>query len=77
MWSLRMIFLELLLSIVTLYGIRLFGKGKRRGSIVCVVSNFGWLSMWIYTGQYGFIPIDLGLLIIYWERLIFQMKGGG
>ncbi len=71
-----MIFLELLLSITTLSGIRLFGKGKRLGSILCVISNFGWVGMWVYTGQYGFIPVDLGLMMIYWERLISQLKGG-
>ena len=70
-----MIFIELLLSISTLIGIRLFGQGKRIGAVTCVLSNFGWLSMWIYTGLYGFIPVDLGLMLIYWERLYSQLKG--
>ena len=56
-----MIWIELLLSITTLIGIRLFGQGKR---------------MWIYTKQYGFIPVDFGLMFIYWERLYSHMKGG-
>ena len=71
-----MIWIELLLSITTLIGIRLFGQGKRIGAVTCVLTNYGWLSMWIYTGQYGFIPVDLGLMFIYWERLYSHMKGG-
>ena len=70
-----MIYVELLLSIITLIGIRLFGQGRRTGAVMCVLSNFGWLSMWVYTGQYGLIPVDLGLMFIYWERLYSQLKG--
>jgi hypothetical protein len=69
-----MIYIEIALSIWTLIALRLFGQGKKLGSILAVLANIGWLSMWIYTKQYGFILIDAGLLVIYWERLIHDLK---
>jgi hypothetical protein len=69
-----MIYIEIALSIWTLIALRLFGQGKKLGSILAVLANLGWLSMWIYTKQYGFILIDAGLLVIYWERLIHDLK---
>ena len=69
-----MIYIEIALSIWTLIALRLFGQGRKLGSILAVLANIGWLSMWIYTKQYGFILIDAGLLVIYWERLIYDLK---
>ena len=71
-----MIFIELALSCWTLYAIRLFGQGKKRGAVMALLANICWISMWIYTAQYGFIPIDVGLMFVYWERLITLWKGG-
>jgi len=71
-----MIYIEIALSIWTLIALRLFGQGKKLGSILAVLANIGWLSMWIYTKQYGFILIDAGLLVIYWERLIHDIREG-
>ena len=71
-----MIYIEILLSLWTLIAIRLFGQGRKLGSIMAVLANICWLSMWLYTKQYGFILIDSGLLIIYWERLMKDLTKG-
>ncbi len=71
-----MIYIEIVLSIWTLIAIRLFGQGRKLGSIMAVLANICWLSMWLYTKQYGFILIDSGLLIIYWERLMKDLTKG-
>lgn len=69
-----MIYIEVALSLWTLVAIRLFGQGRKLGSIMAVIANLCWLSMWMYTKQYGFILVDLGLLLIYWERLIHDIR---
>ena len=71
-----MIYIEVALSLWTLVAIRLFGQGRKLGSIMAVIANLCWLSMWMYTKQYGFILVDLGLLLIYWERLIHDIREG-
>ena len=71
-----MIYIEVALSLWTLVAIRLFGQGRKLGSIMAVTANIGWLSMGMYTKQYGFILVDLGLLLIYWERLIHDIREG-
>ena len=71
-----MIYIEVALSLWTLVAIRLFGHGRKLGSIMAVTANIGWLSMWMYTKQYGFILVALGLLLIYWERLIHDIREG-
>ena len=69
-----MIYIEVALSLWTLVAIRLFGQGRKLGAIMAVIANLCWLSMWMYTKQYGFILVDLGLLLIYWERLIHDIR---
>ena len=71
-----MIYIEILLSLWTLIAIRLFGQGRKLGSIMAVTANIGWLSMWVYTKQYGFSLVDLGLLLVYWERLMHDLTKG-
>ena len=71
-----MIYIEILLSLLTLIAIRLFGQGRKLGSIMAVLANIGWLSMWLYTKQYGFILVDLSLLLVYWERLMYDLTKG-
>ena len=34
-----------------------------------------WIHYWCITGQVGIILLDLGLLLIYILKLIFDMKG--
>ena len=34
-----------------------------------------WIHYWSITGQLGIIVLDVGLLLIYILRLIFDMKG--
>ena len=71
-----MLFIELTLSCWTLYALREFGKGRKVGAVMALIAYVGWISMWLYTEQYGFIPIDLGLMFVYWERLLILLRGG-
>ena len=71
-----MIYIELALSCWTLYAIRLFGQGKKSGAVMALLANTCWISMWVFTEQYGIIPLDFCLMLVYWERLIILLKGG-
>lgn len=65
-----MIWIESFLSIWALVAIRLLAQGHKAGPIVGWIGQVLWVSMWIYTGQYGFILIDVGLGYIYLEAYL-------
>jgi len=62
-----MFWIEIILSIWALIAIRLLAQGHKLGPLVGWVGQILWVSMWIYTDQYGFILIDTGLAYIYLE----------
>ena len=62
-----MIWIESFLSVWALVAIRMLAQGHRLGPIVGWLGQVLWVSMLIYTGQYGFILIDVGLGYIYLE----------
>jgi len=52
----------------------MLAQGHRLGPIVGWLGQVLWVSMWIYTGQYGFILIDVGLGYIYLEAYLKGRK---
>jgi hypothetical protein len=69
-----MFWIEIILSIWALIAIRLLAQGHKLGPLVGWVGQILWVSMWIFTEQYGFILIDTGLAYIYLEAY-FRGKG--
>jgi len=69
-----MFWIEIILSIWALIAIRLLARGHKLGPLVGWVGQVLWVSMWIFTEQYGFILIDTGLAYIYLEAY-FRGKG--
>ena len=69
-----MFWIEIFLSIWALAAVRLLAQGHKLGPLVGWVGQVLWVSMWIYTKQYGFILIDTGLAYIYLEAY-FREKG--
>jgi len=62
-----MFWIEIFLSIWALAAVRLLAQGHKLGPLVGWVGQVLWVSMWIFTEQYGFILIDTGLAYIYLE----------
>ena len=62
-----MFWIEIILSIWALTAVRLLAQGHKLGPLVGWVGQVLWVSMWIFTEQYGFILIDTGLAYIYLE----------
>ena len=62
-----MFWIEIILSIWALVAIRLLAQGHKLGPLVGWVGQILWVSMWIYTDQFGFLLIDIGLAYIYLE----------
>ena len=69
-----MFWIEIILSIWALIAIRLLAQGHQLGPLLGWVGQVLWVSMWIFTEQYGFILIDTGLAYIYLEAY-FRGKG--
>jgi hypothetical protein len=70
-----MFWIETFLSAWAIYAIRLLTLKDRKGPVIALLGNACWVSMWIYTKQYGFLFVDVGLMIIYWDTLRKQLKG--
>ena len=62
-----MFWIEIILSIWAVIAVRLLAQGHKLGPPIGWVGQVMWVSMWIYTKQYGFILIDTGLAYIYLE----------
>ncbi len=62
-----MFWIEIILSIWALIAIRLLAQGHKLGPLVGWVGQILWVSMWIFTSQFGFLLIDIGLAYIYLE----------
>jgi len=62
-----MFWIEIILSIWALAAIRLLAIGHKLGPLIGWVGQILWVSMWLYTSQYGFLLIDIGLAYIYLE----------
>ena len=62
-----MFWIEIFLSIWALAAVRLLAVGHKLGPLVGWVGQVLWVSMWLYTSQYGFLLIDIGLAYIYLE----------
>ena len=52
----------------------MLAQGHKAGPIVGWIGQVLWVSMWIYTEQYGFILIDVGLGYIYLEAYLKGKK---
>ena len=62
-----MFWIEIFLSIWALAAVRLLAQGHKLGPLIGWVGQVLWVSMWIYTSQFGFLLIDIGLAYIYLE----------
>ena len=62
-----MFWIEIFLSIWALAAVRLLAQGHKLGPLIGWVGQVLWVSMWIFTSQYGFLLIDVGLAYIYLE----------
>ena len=65
-------YLEIILSLLALTSVRLIAIGHHLGGIVGVLCQSFWISYWIYSKQYGFLLIDAGLLVIYFDYIRTQ-----
>jgi len=65
-------YLEISLSLLALMSIRLIAIGHHLGGIVGVICQTFWISYWIWSNQYGFLLIDAGLLVIYFDYIRTQ-----
>ena len=70
-----MFWIETFLSAWAIFAIRLLTIKHKAGPFIALTGNMCWVSMWIYTGQYGFLFVDVGLMLIYWDTLLKQLRG--
>ena len=71
-----MIFLELLLSTMTLVSIWAITNHKHSWGVpLALVLQFFWVAFWLYLETYGFILIDAGMIFIYGESLYRRGNG--
>jgi len=70
-----MIFIELILSGWTLLTIWMITNHHHKWGVpLALGTQFCWIGMWLYTGQYGFLLIDFGMIAIYSESLYRRFK---
>jgi len=73
----KLLFLQLAYSTATLisaYSV-IFQWCPKFGVWLGFLMQLAWIHYWCITGQVGIILLDLGLLLIYILKLIFDMKG--
>ena len=70
-----MLIIEICLSAATLYAMLLLSDRHPVAPSLGILVNLFWVGMWIYTKQYGFLLIDVGILLIYIRALKKQFKG--
>ena len=72
----NMFFIEFLYSILTLisaYAV-VFQFYPVVGVILGAVMQLLWIHLWTVTGQFGIIFLDVGLLILYFGRIVDILK---
>lgn len=62
------IYLPWLLSVVTLTQSWMAGNNHPRAWALGIINQFLWLAWITYSGNTGFILLNLGLWIIYWRN---------
>jgi len=67
--------IEICFSVATLYAMLLLSDRHPAAPSLGILVNMFWAILWLYTGQYGFLLLDLGILLIYIRALKKQMKG--
>lgn len=70
-----MLAIEICFSVATLYAMLLLSDRHRAAPSLGIVVNIFWAIMWLYTKQYGFLLLDIGILLIYVRALNKQLKG--
>lgn len=70
-----MFIIETIFSVFTLLAMLLMSNRHHLAPALGVTVNFCWVVLWIYTGQYGFLFLDVGILLIYVRTAKKQLKG--
>lgn len=73
--ELIMFFIETFLSVLTLSAMLLLSERRPVAPILGLAVGIVWVLMWVYTGQYGFLFLDAGIIFIYARILRKQSKG--
>ena len=61
--------LEIALSLLALLSVRMIAINHRYGGYIGVSCQVCWVSYWLFSKQFGFLIIDVGLIFIYWDYI--------
>lgn len=71
-----MIYIELLITIVTLLTHWLITNDYKVGLYLGVIAQIGWMSLFIHTGQYGILICEVLSFMIYVDGSIKYFRKG-
>ncbi len=68
--------IELCLSILNIWAVWLMREKRILAGCICgSLGEFGWVVLFFYTGQWGIVPMEAILFLIYADYLYKYLRG--